>query len=47
LYEERDLPVTTDFRDVLGELVAHHLGQQPDRVFPGHKAGATLGVLKV
>jgi uncharacterized protein (DUF1501 family) len=46
LYEQRDLPVTTDFRDVLGELVEHHLGQQPDRVFPGHKPGAALGLLK-
>ena len=27
LYERRDLAVTTDFRDVLGELVTGHLGQ--------------------
>ena len=28
LYEGRDLAVTTDFRDVLSELVAGHLGQK-------------------
>ena len=26
LHEHRDLALTTDFRDVLGELVARHLG---------------------
>jgi uncharacterized protein (DUF1501 family) len=37
LYEGRDLAVTTDFRDVLGELVSRHLGNQAVRaVFPGH-----------
>jgi uncharacterized protein (DUF1501 family) len=37
LYEGRDLALTTDFRDVLSELVAKHLGV-PDvaKVFPGH-----------
>lgn len=36
LYEGRDLSVTTDFRQVLGELVALHLGNKSlDRVFPG------------
>src|SRR5206468_8736452 len=28
LYEKRDLAVTTDFRDVLGELISSHLGQK-------------------
>jgi uncharacterized protein (DUF1501 family) len=37
LYEGRDLALTTDFRDVLGELVAHHVGNpQLDGVFPGY-----------
>jgi uncharacterized protein (DUF1501 family) len=37
LYESRDLAVTTDFRDVLGELVAAHLGNPTlDGVFPGY-----------
>ena len=39
LYEGRDLAVTTDFRDVLGELVARHLGRvNPDAVFPGYSS---------
>ena len=37
-YEGRDLAVTTDFRDVFGEIVTRHLGLSPvDRVFPGYK----------
>jgi uncharacterized protein (DUF1501 family) len=37
LYESRDLALTTDFRDVLGELVARHLGNPTLRdVFPGY-----------
>ena len=36
LYENRDLALTTDFRDVLGELVVKHLGNsQLSGVFPG------------
>jgi uncharacterized protein (DUF1501 family) len=46
LFERRDLAVTTDFRDVLGELVSHHLGQSVGQVFPGYKPGAPLGLLK-
>jgi uncharacterized protein (DUF1501 family) len=46
LYEQRDLAVTTDFRDVLGELVRDHLGQQIDHVFPGYRPGEPLGLLK-
>ncbi len=47
LYEGRDLAVTTDFRQVLGELVSGHLGT-PDvgQVFPGYRATAPLGLLK-
>ncbi|MFN7995539.1 MAG: DUF1501 domain-containing protein [Bryobacteraceae bacterium] len=37
LYEGRDLNLTTDFRDVLGELVAGQLGNRDLRaVFPGY-----------
>lgn len=37
LYEGRDLNLTTDFRDVLGELVANHLGNRNlAQVFPGY-----------
>jgi uncharacterized protein (DUF1501 family) len=33
-----DLAVTTDFRDVLGELVTRRLGNpEVDQVFPGHR----------
>ena len=45
-FEARDLAVTTDFRDVLGELVSGHLGQKIDQVFPGYTPGGTLGLLK-
>jgi uncharacterized protein (DUF1501 family) len=47
LFEGRDLAVTTDYRDVLGELLRGHLGQQDlSRVFPNFKAGTPLGLLK-
>lgn len=37
LYEGRDLALTTDFRDVLGELVARHTGNASlAGVFPGY-----------
>ena len=37
LYENRDLAITTDFRDVLGELTAKHLGNKNlAAVFPGY-----------
>jgi uncharacterized protein (DUF1501 family) len=45
LYEQRDLAVTTDFRDVLAELVAGHLGQKPDLVFPAYSPEKTLGLI--
>ena len=38
LYEGRDLNLTTDFRDVLGELVTKQLGNGSlDSVFPGYR----------
>jgi uncharacterized protein (DUF1501 family) len=45
LYEGRDLAVTTDFRDVLGELVSRHLARDVTQVFPGYKPGAPLGLI--
>jgi uncharacterized protein (DUF1501 family) len=37
LYEGRDLNLTTDFRDVLGELVSRHMGNSNlTAVFPGY-----------
>jgi len=39
LYEGRDLAVTTDFRDLLAEVLSAHLGARNlGRVFPGHAA---------
>jgi uncharacterized protein (DUF1501 family) len=38
LFEGRDLPVTTDFRDVLGEVCERHLGlADASALFPGFK----------
>jgi uncharacterized protein (DUF1501 family) len=47
LYEQRDLNVTTDFRDVLGELVTQQLGnEQVSRVFPGFDHPRFRGLVK-
>jgi uncharacterized protein (DUF1501 family) len=48
LYENRDLNLTTDFRDVLGELVTRQLGNRNmANVFPGYEQpkfrGLTVG----
>jgi uncharacterized protein (DUF1501 family) len=44
LYESRDLALTTDFRDVLGDLVSNHLGNPTlNQVFPGY-APKALGL---
>jgi uncharacterized protein (DUF1501 family) len=41
LNEDRDLALTTDFRDVLAELLVRHLGcQKPDAIFPGYGVDA-------
>ncbi len=46
LYQERDLAMTTDFRDVLGELVTRHLGGAPvSKVFPGYTAPKFRGIM--
>jgi uncharacterized protein (DUF1501 family) len=49
LYEGRDLALTTDFRDLLGELLTRHMGMADLRaVFPGHETAAARfpGVLR-
>jgi uncharacterized protein (DUF1501 family) len=47
LYENRDLAVTTDFRAVLGELIAGQLGTKDlSQVFPGFEAPEPMGLLK-
>jgi len=41
LYEGRDLALTTDFRDVFGEVAARHLGATNLKaVFPGYDGSA-------
>jgi len=46
LYEQRDLQVTTDFRDVLGELVVRHLGNsRVASVFPGYERPKFRGIV--
>ena len=38
LYEGRDLAMTTDFRDLLGEILTRHMGVRDlSAVFPGHQ----------
>ncbi len=45
LFENRDLAVTTDFRDVFGELLTRHAGVASlTKVFPGYE-GKALGML--
>jgi uncharacterized protein (DUF1501 family) len=47
-FEGRDLAVTTDFRDVFGEIVTAHMGVTRDslsRIFPGYRAGTAPGVV--
>ncbi|MEZ5427381.1 MAG: DUF1501 domain-containing protein [Pyrinomonadaceae bacterium] len=42
LYEGRDLDVTTDFRDVFGEVAVKHLGNKElDKVFPKYPISAS------
>jgi uncharacterized protein (DUF1501 family) len=37
LYEARDLALTTDFRDVFGEIATRHLGSKDAKaIFPGY-----------
>jgi uncharacterized protein (DUF1501 family) len=46
LYDGRDLALTTDFRDVLSELVSRHLGNSNLRsVFPGYENPKFRGLL--
>ncbi len=42
LNEDRDLTLTTDFRDVFAEVLVGHLGcENPDAVFPGYSIDPT------
>ncbi len=47
LWENRDLAITTDFRDVFSEVVTGHLGAtDTSRIFPGFTAKPRLGFLR-
>lgn len=47
LWENRDLAITTDFRDVFTEIVKTHMGAtDTSRIFPGFTSKATLGFLR-
>jgi uncharacterized protein (DUF1501 family) len=47
LWENRDLAITTDFRDVFAEVVTGHLGARDiSRVFPGYGYKGSVGFLR-
>jgi uncharacterized protein (DUF1501 family) len=45
LYQERDLAVGTDFRDLYAEVVRVHLGVDAASLFPGYTPGPGVGVV--
>jgi uncharacterized protein (DUF1501 family) len=45
LYQERDVAVTTDFRDAFAEAARVQLGVDPAALFPGYAPGAAPGVV--
>lgn len=45
LFEGRDLEVTTDFRQVLTELLDSHIGLRGTDIFPGFTPGPYLGLV--
>jgi uncharacterized protein (DUF1501 family) len=52
LYQERDVPVTTDFREPIARVLGSHMGlpqSQIDRIFPGRQpeSANTSGLIKV
>jgi uncharacterized protein (DUF1501 family) len=47
LFEGRDLPVTTDHREVLAEALRKHLALSDlTAVFPGFNPGPGIGILR-
>jgi uncharacterized protein (DUF1501 family) len=47
LHEGRDLALTTDFRDLLGEVLTRHLGVRDlSAVFPGYESSRFPGVMR-
>ncbi|NQW03105.1 MAG: DUF1501 domain-containing protein [Acidobacteria bacterium] len=46
-YQNRDLAITTDFRDVFSEVLQKHMGAiDISNVFPDYAGGKTLGLIK-
>ena len=45
LYQERDLAVTTDFRDVFAEVARAALGVDASRLYPGYTPGPGPGAV--
>ena len=45
LYQERDLAVTTDYRDVFAELARTQLGVDASSLFPGYTPGPGPGIV--
>jgi uncharacterized protein (DUF1501 family) len=45
LYQERDLAVTTDFRDLFAEAARAQLGVDATALFPGYSPGPGLGIV--
>jgi uncharacterized protein (DUF1501 family) len=47
LWQQRDLAITTDFRDVFAEVVTRHLGVDDlSHVFPGYRYKQPLGLMR-
>jgi uncharacterized protein (DUF1501 family) len=47
LFQDRDLAVTSDFRDVLGEILSRHVGiTDLAPVFPDYKQAKPLGFIR-
>jgi uncharacterized protein (DUF1501 family) len=47
LYDGRDLALTTDYRDLLGEILTRHMGARDLRaIFPGHQPSRPPGVMR-
>jgi uncharacterized protein (DUF1501 family) len=44
LYQERDLAVTTDYRDAFAEMARAQLGVDPSSLFPGYTPGPGPGI---
>ena len=48
LYKNRDLPVTTDFRDILSPILQQHLSVPSDRlkqIFPNYQVANNIDFL--